>query len=53
MNDVYKVLIPIHEANRDYRKLVAVHGKIQEAFQNVIKQVIVADLIVIQEWLVV
>ncbi|XP_053694976.1 dedicator of cytokinesis protein 7 [Sabethes cyaneus] len=35
MNDVYKVLIPICEANRDFRKLAQVHGKLQEAFNRI------------------
>jgi hypothetical protein len=39
VNNVYKVLIPIYEANRDYKKLAFVHGKLQDAFTNVIKQV--------------
>lgn len=26
MNNVYKVMIPITEANRDYRKLAYIHG---------------------------
>ncbi|XP_064604400.1 dedicator of cytokinesis protein 7-like isoform X2 [Liolophura sinensis] len=38
MNEVYKVLIPIHEANRDFKKLSQVHGKLQEAFSNIIRQ---------------
>lgn len=40
VNNVYKVLIPIHEASRDYKKLAAIHGKLQEAFSNVTRQVI-------------
>lgn len=39
VNSVHKVLIPIYEANRDYKKLAFVHGKLQDAFTNVIKQV--------------
>ncbi|KAI0241313.1 Dedicator of cytokinesis protein 7 [Lamellibrachia satsuma] len=38
VNDVYKVVIPIHEANRDYKKLSAIHGKLQDAFNNVMRQ---------------
>lgn len=26
MNNVYKVMIPITEANRDYKKLANIHG---------------------------
>ncbi len=39
MNSVYKVLIPIHEANRDFKKLAVIHAKLQEAFNNIIRQV--------------
>ncbi|XP_069837463.1 dedicator of cytokinesis protein 7 isoform X8 [Dendropsophus ebraccatus] len=39
VNDVYKVLIPIHEANRDAKKLCAIHGKLQEAFSKIVHQV--------------
>ncbi|XP_030380516.1 dedicator of cytokinesis protein 6 isoform X2 [Scaptodrosophila lebanonensis] len=35
MNEVYKILIPICEANRDFQKLAKVHGKLQEAFNRV------------------
>lgn len=35
MNDVYKVLIPICEANRDFPKLAIVHGKLQEAYNRI------------------
>ncbi|KAL5279484.1 DOCK6 family protein [Megaselia abdita] len=35
MNEVYKVLIPICEANRDFMKLGQVHGKLQEAFNRI------------------
>ncbi|XP_073499909.1 dedicator of cytokinesis protein 7 isoform X15 [Phyllobates terribilis] len=38
VNDVYKVLIPIHEANRDAKKLCAIHGKLQEAFSKIVHQ---------------
>uniref|UniRef100_A0A8C9VJG7 Dedicator of cytokinesis 6 n=1 Tax=Scleropages formosus TaxID=113540 RepID=A0A8C9VJG7_SCLFO len=34
INEVYKILIPIHEANRDFKKLAVVHGKLQEAFNK-------------------
>ncbi len=39
MNEVYKVLIPIHEANRDAKKLATIHGKLQEAFGKIVHQV--------------
>ncbi|KAH8329718.1 hypothetical protein KR059_007191 [Drosophila kikkawai] len=35
MNEVYKILIPICEANRDFQKLSKVHGKLQEAFNRI------------------
>ncbi|XP_075176491.1 dedicator of cytokinesis protein 7 isoform X14 [Anomaloglossus baeobatrachus] len=38
VNDVYKVLIPIHEANRDAKKLCGIHGKLQEAFSKIVHQ---------------
>ena len=39
VNSVYKVLIPIHEASRDFKKLATIHSKLQDAFNNIIKQV--------------
>uniref|UniRef100_A0A8C7CNV5 Dedicator of cytokinesis 7 n=1 Tax=Oncorhynchus kisutch TaxID=8019 RepID=A0A8C7CNV5_ONCKI len=38
VNEVYKVLIPIHEANRDTKKLATIHGKLQEAFGKIVHQ---------------
>ncbi|XP_062854097.1 dedicator of cytokinesis protein 7 isoform X11 [Trichomycterus rosablanca] len=38
VNEVYKVLIPIHEANRDAKKLATIHGKLQEAFGKIVHQ---------------
>ncbi|XP_075219096.1 dedicator of cytokinesis [Lycorma delicatula] len=32
MNSVYKVMIPITEATRDYKKLANIHGKLHDAF---------------------
>lgn len=40
VNEVYKVLIPIHEANRDAKKLAAIHGRLQDAFSKIVHQVI-------------
>ncbi|XP_035698985.1 dedicator of cytokinesis protein 7-like isoform X3 [Branchiostoma floridae] len=37
-NETYKILIPIHEAERSHKKLATIHGKLQEAFQQIIKQ---------------
>lgn len=39
VNEVYKTLIPILEAHRNYKKLAAVHGKLQEAFTKIMLQV--------------
>lgn len=39
INEVYKLLLPIHEANRDFKKLATVHGKLQDAFNKVYNQV--------------
>lgn len=39
INEVYKILLPIHEANRDFKKLAIVHGKLQDAFNKVYNQV--------------
>lgn len=44
VNEVYKVLIPIHEANRDAKKLSTIHGKLQEAFSKIVHQVMTAIL---------
>uniref|UniRef100_A0A8C9AJ89 Dedicator of cytokinesis 6 n=1 Tax=Prolemur simus TaxID=1328070 RepID=A0A8C9AJ89_PROSS len=38
VNEVYKNLIPILEAHRDYKKLAMVHGKLQEAFTKIMHQ---------------
>ena len=39
VNEVYKLLIPIHEANKDYKRLATLHGKLEDAFKNVIRSV--------------
>ncbi|XP_052274365.1 dedicator of cytokinesis protein 7-like isoform X2 [Dreissena polymorpha] len=38
LSHVYRVLIPIHEHNRDFKKLAQLHGKLQDSFSQVIKQ---------------
>ncbi|KAK3089282.1 hypothetical protein FSP39_002319 [Pinctada imbricata] len=38
VNEVYKILIPIHEAARDFKRLAQIHAKLQEAFNNIIRQ---------------
>ncbi|KAI8427422.1 hypothetical protein MSG28_001968 [Choristoneura fumiferana] len=35
VNEVYKVLIPIAEDHRDYKKLANIHGKLNEAFTRI------------------
>lgn len=40
MNEVYKLVIPILEAHRDFRKLTSTHDKLQKAFDNIISKVI-------------
>ncbi|PSN35267.1 Dedicator of cytokinesis protein 7 [Blattella germanica] len=35
INDVYSILIPVAEANRDFKKLANIHGKLHEAFTRV------------------
>jgi hypothetical protein len=39
VNEVYKIMIPIHEHNRDFKKLSHLHQKLHEAFSNVTRQV--------------
>ncbi|XP_063752752.1 LOW QUALITY PROTEIN: dedicator of cytokinesis protein 8 [Eleginops maclovinus] len=38
VNEVYKIIIPILEAHRDFRKLASTHDKLQIAFDNIIKK---------------
>ncbi|XP_069126839.1 dedicator of cytokinesis protein 7-like isoform X2 [Argopecten irradians] len=38
INHVYKILIPIHEAHRDFKKLGVIHSKLHEAFNSIIRQ---------------
>lgn len=38
VNLVYKILIPIHEAHNEYKKLAQIHQKLHDAFQNVTLQ---------------
>ncbi|XP_040062758.1 dedicator of cytokinesis protein 7 isoform X1 [Ixodes scapularis] len=37
-NEVYKILIPISESHRDYKKLANIHSKLHEAFTKVVQQ---------------
>ncbi|GAA6106018.1 dedicator of cytokinesis protein 8 isoform X1 [Tachysurus ichikawai] len=36
VNEVYKVIIPILEAHRDFRKLATTHDNLKRAFENVV-----------------
>ncbi|XP_026572566.1 dedicator of cytokinesis protein 6 [Pseudonaja textilis] len=38
VNETYKIFIPIHEANRDFKKLAVLHGKLQDAFSKITSQ---------------
>ncbi|XP_034026414.1 dedicator of cytokinesis protein 8 isoform X2 [Thalassophryne amazonica] len=38
VNEVYKIIIPILEAHRDFRKLKSTHDKLQRAFDNIIQK---------------
>lgn len=35
VNDVYSILIPMAEANREYKRLASIHAKLHEAFTRV------------------
>uniref|UniRef100_A0A8C3TBA5 Dedicator of cytokinesis 8 n=1 Tax=Chelydra serpentina TaxID=8475 RepID=A0A8C3TBA5_CHESE len=38
VNEVYKIVIPILEAHRDFRKLTSTHSKLQKAFDSIINK---------------
>ncbi|KAA8593008.1 hypothetical protein FQN60_018463 [Etheostoma spectabile] len=38
VNEVYKIIIPVLEAHRDFRKLAFTHEKLQRAFDNIIQK---------------
>ncbi|KAI7797723.1 putative dedicator of cytokinesis protein 8, partial [Triplophysa rosa] len=38
VNEVYKIIVPILEAHRDFRKLASTHDKLQRAFENIIQK---------------
>ncbi|XP_065103282.1 dedicator of cytokinesis protein 8 isoform X2 [Paramisgurnus dabryanus] len=38
VNEVYKIIVPILEAHRDFRKLASTHDKLQRAFENIINK---------------
>lgn len=35
LNEVYKILTPIAEKNRDWKKLINIHSKLQDAFTKI------------------
>ena len=35
VNEVYKSVIKIHEANRDFKKLAEIHKKLYKAFERI------------------
>lgn len=42
VNEVYKLLIPLHEAYHRYERLAEIHGALQTAFRNIVANVIVS-----------
>ncbi|XP_068594454.1 dedicator of cytokinesis protein 8 [Brachionichthys hirsutus] len=38
VNEVYKIIMPVWEAHRDFRKLASTHDKLQKAFDNIIQK---------------
>nr|XP_057925533.1 dedicator of cytokinesis protein 8 isoform X2 [Doryrhamphus excisus] len=38
VNEVYKIIVPILEAHRDFRKLASTHDKLHRAFGNIIQK---------------
>ncbi|XP_075415020.1 dedicator of cytokinesis protein 8 isoform X2 [Tenrec ecaudatus] len=38
VNEVYKLVIPILEAHRDFRKLTSTHSKLQKAFDSILSK---------------
>ncbi|KAF4802994.1 hypothetical protein TURU_019556 [Turdus rufiventris] len=43
VNEVYKIVIPILEAHRDFRKLTLTHSKLQKAFDSIINKVMIVE----------
>lgn len=39
VNEVYKIIMPVLEAHRDFRELGSAHHKLQRAFDNIIQKV--------------
>uniref|UniRef100_A0A6Q2Z2E9 Dedicator of cytokinesis 8 n=1 Tax=Esox lucius TaxID=8010 RepID=A0A6Q2Z2E9_ESOLU len=38
VNEVYKIIVPVLEAHRDFRELATTHQKLQKAFDNIIQK---------------
>ncbi|XP_037536915.1 dedicator of cytokinesis protein 8 [Nematolebias whitei] len=38
VNEVYKIIVPVLEARRDFRKLASTHDKLHRAFDNIIQK---------------
>ncbi|KAM6965427.1 LOW QUALITY PROTEIN: dedicator of cytokinesis protein 8 [Aplochiton taeniatus] len=38
VNEVYKIIVPVLEAHRDFRKLSSTHDKLHRAFDNIIQR---------------
>ncbi|XP_041753155.1 dedicator of cytokinesis protein 8 isoform X1 [Coregonus clupeaformis] len=38
VNEVYKIIMPVLEAHRDFRELTSTHEKLQRAFDNIIQK---------------
>ena len=39
VNNLYKVLIPVFENSRDFKKLASIHKQLYDSFCNIVKQV--------------
>ena len=39
VNGVYKVVLPIYEASRDFKRLAGVHAKLKDAFDSITRLV--------------
>lgn len=39
VNEVYKIIIPILEAHRDFRKLASTHDKLHRVFDSILQKV--------------
>lgn len=41
-NELYKLILPIHEKNRNYERLAKSHGDLKEIFSKIIQVVFIA-----------